>query len=171
MKFSARQVFVTLFSMLLTLGALWAGHRLYQQTTVTSPLVDTFSHVSGVKRATVHSDTVTVQLNPNANLMAVYRSINNHATTVLGHVPTSIDLVNNTDGSLNGLASNMAFVIAQGQATGQFVTMQTHLLAMAKQAGVTANVQMGSHHLYLTLRQESHVLYQVIPVNPGGEQT
>jgi len=97
MKISVKQVFVALISMILTLGALWAGQRVYRQTAVASPLVTSIGHLQGVSKVQLVGSDVTVRLKPNANLMAVYRSVEVSASNALGHAPKSITVVSHPD--------------------------------------------------------------------------
>lgn len=168
MKVSAKQVFVALITVFVTLGVLFGGMQLYRSTVVASPLMSRLGHINGVTRASINGQTVTVQLSPHSNLMSVYQSVVARSKETLGKPVATINVVSHSNNSLNQLANNAAFVVAQGQATGQFVAMKSNLMNMAHQSHADIVVEMGQHHLYLTFRQGAHVLYRVIPINLGG---
>ncbi|MCY0879843.1 MAG: hypothetical protein OWU84_13010 [Firmicutes bacterium] len=168
MRVSVRQVLVTFAAMILTVTALLVGQRLYQATAVNSPLLTSLGAIPGVRRARVTGSTVTIALDPHANLMQVYEEVSAAATHLLGDPPARIVVVNHPDPTLTNLANNVAFVVAQGEATGQFVAMKNTIQSMATHDQVSAVVELGTRHLYLTFRHQGHVLYDVFPLTIGG---
>ncbi|MCY0898232.1 MAG: hypothetical protein OWU33_04745 [Firmicutes bacterium] len=168
MKVSVKQVVVTVMAMVMTLGVLFLGQRLYQSLAVKSPLLTSLGAITGVRQASVKENAVTVTLAPDADLMAVYQAVSQSATRLLGHPPARIVVVSHPDTTLTTLAENVAFVVAQGEATGQFVAMKNTILSMAQRDHVSARVELGTHHLYLTFRDGRDVLYDVLPLTIGG---
>jgi len=124
--------------------------------------------VPGVRQARVEGSTVVVRVKPGANLMTVYRGVTAQAKRALGHAPAKVAIMSHSDSVLNALANNMQFVVAQGVATGQYVTMHSTIERMAHKVGATASLQLGANHLYLTYHHDGRVLYDVIPVAIGG---
>lgn len=168
MRVSLKQVFTAVVAMICTLGVLWGGQRLYQRTVVQTPLMASVGTISGVTHAALSGGTLTITLKPNADLMTVYRSAYQAADQTLGHAPSRIVVANASDSTLNRVAQSAAFIVAQGEATGQFVALESNIHHLAGQNQVQADVELGAHHLYLTFRQHHHVLYQVVPVAIGG---
>lgn len=168
MKVSVKQVFLALIAMVLTLGVLRGAQWMYTASAIKSPLVRTIGEIHGVRHVTVNPNgNVFVSIRSGGNLMTVYQSVSAKATDVLGHAPSGIELNNSPTPALTSLANQSRFVVAQGEATGQYVTMKNALAKLAQQHRATAVVEMGSTHLYITLKSGHHVLYQVIPLNGG----
>ncbi|AEJ39841.1 hypothetical protein TPY_1660 [Sulfobacillus acidophilus TPY] len=171
MKLSVKQLIVVFVTMLATFALLRGAQWVYLTTAVKSPLVQTMGSIPGVERVSLTPNgEVTVVLNPSADLMTVYRQVEVVATQTLGHTPTGISMVNHANPALVQLANNVRFEVAQGEATGQYVAMKNQIQAMAAQSHSQATVELGNTHLYITLRQGSHVLYDVIPIVLGGGQ-
>ncbi len=168
MQVSVKQVFTAIIVMICTLGVLFGGQRLYQRTVVQSPLVASLGTIAGVRNAHLKQGTVTVQMEPRADLMNVYRAVYRAADEKLGHAPAAINIENHSSAALNQVAQSAAFMVAQGEATGQYVAMQSNIQKLAAHHGTFAHVELGNHHLYLTFRQGGRVLYQVVPVQIGG---
>lgn len=168
MKVSAKQIFTAFIAMICTLGVLWGGQRLYQKTVVQSPLIASLGTIRGVSQAHIKNGVVTVRMKPGADLMTVYRTVSAAADQALGHAPASIHVVSHPDAALNRTAQDSAFVVAQGEATGQFVTMKSNILQLAHTHHVNATVELGTHHLFVTFSHQGAVLYQVVPVSIGG---
>ena len=168
MKFSAKQIFVALASLVITLGALFAGQRLYHTAVVEKPLANQLGSIIGVRQAYLQGGNLIVRLKPKSNLMTVYQRVTANAALTLGHVPSQIEIIGKPNNSLKSLANNMAFVVAQGEATGQFVAMKGDIQSLAARAGASARVELDPHHLYLTLKEGHHILYDVIPLSIGG---
>ena len=168
MKVSAKQILVAVISLVMTLGVLLGGEKLYRTTIVDSPLMSNLGTIQGVTHANLQGDVVTVRVKNGADLMTVYQSVTTAATRALGHAPTKIVLKSHSNATLNRLAENAAFVIAQGEATGQYVAMKQSLKAQAATDGARAAVELDSHHVYITWHQQQSVLYDVQPIEIGG---
>ncbi|NMP20811.1 hypothetical protein [Sulfobacillus harzensis] len=168
MQVSAKQFFTALITMICTLGVLFGAQRLYQKTIVQSPLVATLGSIGGVRSAQMKNGTVTVKVKPGADLMSVYRAVYEAADARLGHPPTAIVFASHANSRLNAVSESASFMVAQGEATGQYIAMESNIQKLAASHGATARVELGTHHLYLTFRQGSSVLYQVVPVTIGG---
>lgn len=168
LKLSPKQVFAGLLALAVTLGVLFLGQRVYQTTVVQSPLTANLGTIQGVRQVSLQHNTVTVRVSPHANLMGVYQAVVHRATTSLGHAPQKVVIVGHPDPTLTHLANNISFVVAQGEATGQFVAMKQAITNMAQKVGVTSSLQLDGHHLYATFTSHQHVLYDVIPITIGG---
>ncbi len=168
MKFSVKQIFTVLISMLLTLALLFVGQRVYRATAVETPLVSNLSRVAGVSQARLEGNSVVVRIKPGADLMTVYRDVAAQAKATTGHAPAKIDIVSHADVTLAQLQKDVPFIIAQGEATGQFMAMKTSIVAMARQHQAGVTVELGAHHLYLTFSHHHRVLYDVVPITIGG---
>ncbi len=168
MKVSAKQVFTAIIAMICTLGVLWGGQRLYQTTVVQTPLMASLGAIHGVTEATMNGGRVTVRMRAGSDLMSVYRTVWQAADQALGHAPASVTIVSHPDATLNAVSASAQFIIAQGEATGQFVAMRDNLVHLAGAHQASASVELGSHHLYLTFHHQGAVLYEVVPVTIGG---
>jgi hypothetical protein len=170
MKFSFKQVFITMLSMIMTLGVLFAGQHVYRSAMVESPLVSNLGSIAGVRQARVQGQSVIVSMRPSANLMNVYQTVVLKATSILGHAPQNVVIQSHPDPTLDQIANNVAFVVAQGEATGQYVAMKNTIAAMARGDHTAVSMQMDAHHVYLTFRRHGAVLYDVVPIAIGGSR-
>jgi hypothetical protein len=167
-RISAKQVIMALTSMILTLGVLWAAQRIYHTSVVDNPLVSQLGAIAGVRHADVHQGAVVVTVNRQVDLMSVYQNVATNANTALGHAPARIVIKNNPNPALTALSRNVEFVVAQGEATGQYVAMKKAIENLASQHHAGVSVEMDSHHVYLTFTQHQYVVYDVIPITIGG---
>lgn len=168
MKFSARQIITAAVSLFVTLGLLLLGQRLYHTTVVESPLMSNLGNVVGVRQARLKSGDLVVRLKPGSDLMAVYQNVVSQASSTLGHDPAKVEVVSNPDETLRQLQASVPFVIAQGEATGHFVAMKNSIISMAQAHNATVQVELGTHHLFLTFHHHQRVLYDVVPITIGG---
>lgn len=167
-RISAKQVMMALTSMVLTLGVLFAAQRIYHTSVVDNPLVSQLGSVAGVRRADVHQGTVIVTVRRHIDLMSVYQNVTSNAKTALGRAPAQVIVKGSPNSTLQALARDAEFVVAQGEATGHYVAMKQSLQSLGRRHHASAVVEMDSRHVYLTFTQGPHVLYDVIPIVMGG---
>lgn len=151
---------------LLTAGLAW-----YHQAGVEAPLVKAVAGVPGLARDTLTpgtSDGLTIWLRPGANVASVYPQVEAAAERATGQaVPLLV--ADNPTSSEVALLTNLQFVIATGEATGQYVAMQRAVETDAAAAGLSADVELGAAHLYLTVTNASgHRLVHVFKLPKGG---
>ena len=168
MKVSVKQIFIAFVSMVCTLGVLWGGQWLYVTTAVQSPLARSVGQIAGVQRVSVQNSQVIVQMKPQANLMTVYRAVLRQVGSTPGRTPAGITVQSHADATLNSLAGRVQFIVAQGEATGQYVAMRSNIDRLAARNHSSATVQLGSTRLYMTFRHQGFVLYDVAPLTMGG---
>lgn len=171
MRVSVKQVFIVFITVLLTLGILRGAQALYMTSAVRTPLIKTVDRVPGVEGVHISSSgIVNVQMKSTADLMAVYQAVNAESTAVLGHPPKAILFRNNPSPKLMSLTNQIRFIVAQGEATGQFVAMKNTIDQLCQRNGVTDDVEMGSANLFVTLKsQHQHVMYLITPLHLGGD--
>jgi hypothetical protein len=157
-----------LITFLATVFVLRAATWVYTESAVHTPLIQTVRAVPGVARAAwLEGGAVEVALKPSADLMQTYEAVRSR-TQAFGQTADPVVEPGNPSLTLTRLANQLRFAIAQGEATGQYVEMDRTILAMARAAGVEASVELGNTHLFITLRQGNHYLFQVLPLNLGG---
>ncbi|MCY0886015.1 MAG: hypothetical protein OWV35_09075 [Firmicutes bacterium] len=168
MRVSVKQVFVVIASFLVTLGALWAAERIYVASQVRTPFLQAVRRTPGVAGAWLNGRDLVLQLQPGADLETVYDTVQARAAAS-GQAMDAVLIRDRASPALRALDNELSFVVAQGIATGQFVAMRQQILADAARARVQAQVSMDRGDIFLTLRQGSAVLYQVIPVAKGAD--
>lgn len=165
MKLSLQHVLVMLGSLMATFGLLWGGAVLWQRSAVAKPLVAAVDAVPGVRASTIQaSGSLRVTLRSNASLIAVYRAVAPKASAK----GTPFVIASSATPALNAVGQQARLIIAQGIATGRYVTMNQALEALARRHHMTAVVALGNRHLYFTLRQGAKRLDQVVPLGEGG---
>lgn len=151
-------------------AAVLAGITWYHHSAVQAPLIQAVSHVGGLSgtQLTAGGAGVTVSLKPGARLAEVYPAVEAAARAAAGHsVPVA--LADHPTAAERALMAQMQFVVATGEATGQYVAMQQALEAQAKQAHLQLAVALGGAHLYLTITDaHAHRLMQVVALPKGG---
>ena len=168
MRISVKQVFTAVIAMVISLAALFLGQRVYQSTVVSTPLIANLGSLKGVNEARLVHGTVVVSLKPGSDLMTVYQNLVSRARAQTGRAPAGIVVKSRPDAVLKRLQASVPFVIAQGQATGQFIAMKANIEHLAKSRGATVRVEMDSHRLYLTFSHQGRVFYDVVPITIGG---
>ncbi|MDA8193184.1 MAG: hypothetical protein M0Z53_04175 [Thermaerobacter sp.] len=169
MRVTVKQALISGIAAATTLAALLSADWVYRTSVVRMPLQQAVARIPGVQRAMMPSaGRLSVQIRPSADLMAVSQAVNATAARVLGHAPPALLIEDHPSAQLTALAGQLRFVVAQGEATGQYVAMRRTILREATQAGAQAVVEMGNAHLYLTLHRGPNVLYQILPLPTGG---
>lgn len=169
MKVSAKQIFVGILTLLVTLGGLRAVEWVYVNSAVRTPLIQSAEKIPGVTHVVVgKTGSIYVHMKPNGNLMSVYEKVSQAARTTFGKNHIKVTFAQNPSSSQSQVASKMRFIIAQGEATGHYVAMDQSIQSLAKSEHVGAQVQMGLSHVYITLSAGMHRDYTVIPVTIGG---
>jgi hypothetical protein len=168
-KFTAKQVFVIIAVFLAVFGVLRVSQWVYLRSAVRSPLLRSMQHISGVSSAQVSANgAVTVRITGRANLMTTYQAIESQSQQVVGHDPSSIAVVDHPSAAMTRSVNSLRLIIAQGEATGQYVPMNGSIQKLARQAHMTAVVQLGGHHIFVTLRSPGYWLDEVMPLRLGG---
>lgn len=169
MKLSVREFFVMLIVAVGTIAILWGGQRIYQNSAVRSPLLRSVEAVRGVQMAKLRPQgTLNVRLKQSANLMTTYQAIEARAQASLPKAPQLV-IINAGDGPLNALANRVKLMVAQGEATGQYVAMSQQIGRFARAQGVHASIALGNYNVFVSLQAGSHYVDQVIPLSLGGK--
>ncbi len=169
MKLSWHNLAVMLAAALATIAVLWSGQQIYRTSAVRNPLVQAVERVAGVRRAWVPAGatgTLTVQLRPAADVMATYQAVERAAQQRLGYA-AKVVVVGQPNRWLNALENRVRLIIAQGEATGQYVAMNQQVSGVARADGARATVEIGNYHLFVSLHQGPHYLDAVIPITLG----
>jgi len=169
MKFSIREFAVMLLAAAVTVAVLWGGQRLYQNSAIRSPLIRSVDTVPGVQSAEVTAlGGLNVRFRPAANLMATYQAVEAKAQLSLGHTP-SVTVQNESNRLLQGLANQVRLMVAQGEATGQYVDMSRQISNLAERSGVKATISIGNYNIFVSLRSgQRYYVDAVMPLDLGG---
>ena len=169
MKFSVKQVFVVFAMFAVVLGILRGAQWVYLRSVVRSPLKETIDHIHGVSQVAVTPQGgVTVTLTKNANLMSSYEAIESAGKSVLGHSLTNLVIDSRTNAAMNTVVNSLRLIVAQGEATGQYVSMNTAIHHLAAKHHLAATVQLSNHHIFVSLQSHDHWLDEVMPLKLGG---
>ncbi len=170
MRVSVAKIAAAIAGAAVMAAAVLAGTAWYHQSAVQAPLVRAVSRVGGLSQAriTPHGHGVIVSLKPGANLAHVYPAVEAAARSATGH-PVAVTVEDHPTQAERALMAQMRFVVATGEATGQYITMQQALERQAQAGHLRLAVAMGSAHLYVTLTDASaHRLLQVIDLPKEG---
>lgn len=169
MKFSMRQIFMIFAVFIVVFGILRGAQWIYVRSAVRSPLKQSISRIRGVSRVQVAShNIVTVTLDKNANLMTAYDAIDSASKEVTGRTQQNLIIRDHANASMDRMVNSLQLIIAQGAATGQYVAMNQAIQSLAKSHHMTAVVELGDRHIFVTLRSKNHWLDQVMPLRMGG---
>lgn len=169
MKFTVKQVFLVFAVFAAMLGLLMGAQWVYLSSAVRSPLLHSLQNVPGVRTVQVSSHgAVTVDLAEHSNLMAAYQAVAAKAQQVTGRAPSSIAVLSHPSSDMVSLVDPLRLIIAQGEATGQYVAMNSAIQKLAGQHHLTSAVQLGNHHIFVTLDAPGYWLDIVMPLRLGG---
>ncbi len=169
MKFSVRQVFIVFAVFVVALGILRGAQWVYVRSAVRSPLKQAIIRLHRVSQVVVNPhESVTVTLTKNANLMSSYEAIQNASKNVTGHVLTKLVIHNHANAAMNGLVNSLRLIVAQGEATGHYVSMNAAIQRLAQDHHMQATVQLSNHHIFVALKSQNHWLDEVMPLKLGG---
>lgn len=149
MKFSVKQVFM-IFAVFIAVFAVLRGVQwIYLRSAIRSPLMQSISRINGVRQVQVSPQgTVTVSLSKDANLMTTYEAIDNTSTQITGHNPRQIIIRDHASPTMNAMVNTLRLIIAQGEATGQYVAMNKRHSNISERS---------SHDGYGRVRQSSYL--------------
>lgn len=172
MHITFKQILTTGLALIVTLAALYAGRLLYHNTTIKTPLTHALAQVKGVRTVRVGgSEThtgVQIWLTSQGQLATIYPTVQNIITAIVGHALPIRIMDNPTTAEIN-LYNQLRFVVAQGEATGHYVTMAQAVQQAAAKAGDHAQLVLGRNEIFLTLVDDAHHrLMAVMPLNIGG---
>lgn len=168
MKLSIRELAVMMLVALATMVVLWGGQRLYRSSAVQSPLVRSIDGVQGVVSSSLTSQGVlNVRIGPGAIFEQTYQNIQRRAEDSLGRAP-DVNVESLPDPALEADANEVRLMVAQGEATGQYLTMNQQVRHLAQQDHISEQLSLGNYNVFVTLQSGKHYLDEVIPLTIGG---
>lgn len=172
MHITFKQIMTTGLALIVTLAALYVGRHLYHSTTVKTPLTHALRQVSGVRDVRVgdaETNTgVQIWLTSRGQLATIYPTVQNLVATIAGRA-LPVRIMDNPTAAETSLYNQLRFVVAQGEATGQYVAMEREVNQVAAKAGDHAQLVLGRNEIFLTLIDKAHHrLMAVLPLNIGG---
>ncbi|MCL8208051.1 MAG: hypothetical protein K6V97_08290 [Actinomycetia bacterium] len=174
MRITFKQIVTSFLALVATWGLLWLGQQIYQRDVVRTPLGQAVARIPGVARAVVtgsgSDEAVGIWLKPGAALSSVYPAVQDTVTRMAGRaLPVTIH--DDRTPAEAALYNRLRFVVAQGEATGQYVAMVDQVDRLAAQAGDRAELVLGDNAMYLTLTDaRQHRLLAVLPLNWGDRR-
>lgn len=171
MRITFKQIVTSFLALVATWGLLWLGQQVYQRDAVRTPLGLAVARVPGVARAVVTGtggdETVAIWLKPGASLSVVYPAVQATVARMTGRT-LAVEIRDDRTPAEAALYNSLRFVVAQGEATGQYVAMVDQVDRLAARAGDRAELVLGDNALYLTLTDaRRHRLLAVLPLNWG----
>lgn len=167
MKVTIKHALVAVIVFCVTLGLLKGVQTIYMRSVVRTPLIRAMENVPGIKTASmIGNDTVRLVLKPQANLMSSYQAVVSDAESSLGQAPLTVTIADHSNTIMTNVANQVQFMVAQGIATGQYVTMEHSIVGLASKSGLNAVVQIDSTHVYVTLTSDHgrFYWYHVVPI-------
>lgn len=152
-----RRVATGALALVATFGLLSAGAAVARQATVTSPVASAM-HLAAVTAYQLDTASptpaVTVRLVSGVDLESVCQSLDARLAPVFGQA-VAITPVGPGQTRLRGLVEALAVPVAQGIATGQFVSMASSVRRLAATHAVRADVEIDGGAVYVTLVPEA----------------
>lgn len=152
-----RRVAAGALALVATFGLLSAGAAVARQATVTSPVARAMrlGAVTGYRLDTASpTPALTVRLASGVDLERVCQSLEGRLAPVFGQA-VAITPVGPGQTRLRGLVEALAVPVAQGIATGQFVSMANSVRRLAAADAVRAEVEIDAGAVYVTLRPDA----------------
>jgi hypothetical protein len=173
MKVTFKHALIAVIVFCVTLGFLKGVQAIYMRSVVRTPLIRAIENVPGIKAASmVGNDAVRLVLRPQANLMSSYQAVVSDAESSLGQAPLTVTIAEHSNSIMTSVANQVQFIVAQGIATGQYVTMEHSIVGLASKSGLNAVVQINSTHVYVTLTSDhgKFYWYHVVPIASNSEK-
>ena len=139
-----------------TFGLLTAGAAVMHEATITSPVARAMrlGAVQGYRLDTAApTPTVSVRLRGGVDLQAVCEALDARLAPVFGQAP-ALEVAGPGQAGMRALLEQAAVPVAQGIATGQFVTMSSTVERLAQKTGAAARVEVDASAVYVTLRRK-----------------
>jgi hypothetical protein len=161
---------VVFTAMLATLALLFGLQFAYAARTITLPLVSSLRATPGVVGAPkVVSGPGTLQITVHLalvpDLRATYDRLEAAAEAAAGGRRVDIRIVDDRSPALTRDFYLLNPILAQGRATGQFVSMEQLFAQQSTSLGLDrAQVTVGNSAMFITLAGGGHYLYQVMPL-------
>ena len=161
---------IIIISVLVTFAAASGGYYLWQQHTMTKPLILALKEIEGVEAVTLSSQEkaqtvleIHVTLSNISNLQATYEKLNHTIKTNIEPKRYTLILHDHKTPALEEFYHSIHYQIFEGLATGNFSSMYNSIHEKAIAADIKENVYIDTNYLYLQLTTASGNLYQVIP--------
>jgi len=163
---------------LLTVAAsaliLFGGWVLYNQFAVEAPLQKAVNQISGIASADApkmdkERVALRVTLEPNANLKAVYDSINKQGKSSIGNRELQLSIDNATSSErLEKLWSTVLFTVAESMETKRYSDIPVAMDKLAQtNSGIKVVTEMDQTNVYVTIKDETSSKYVVLPRTPA----
>ena len=156
------------------LAVLFGLQFLYARQAVSLPLTTSLRQtagVLGVREVTESSDTlgVVVKLGVVSDLRSTYEQLLQAAQQQAGGRHVDLQIQDDRSAELTADYYKLNVILAQGRATGEFVSMQQMFMQQSQKLGLDrADVTLGNSSMFVTLVGGGHYLYQIVPLTLSG---
>lgn len=165
---------VILASLAAVLAVLFGLQFLYARQAVSLPLTTSLQHTDGVLSVREVNESpntlrIDVKLGVVPDLRATYEELMAAAQQQAGGRQVDLRIQDDRSPELTADYYKLNLVLAQGRATGEFVSMQQMFTQQSQALGLDrADVTLGNTAMFVTLVGGGHYLYQIMPLTLSG---
>ncbi|GAB6180732.1 hypothetical protein JCM14036_20510 [Desulfotomaculum defluvii] len=174
MQWHGLKIPVIFLTFVIGLALVFGGQWFYQQYNFQQPLNEVLANKELVEKYTIKEDPtkslITIELSKNANnLMVAYQELNQSVSEVMGENLYQIEILSQTDDSLDQVFYESHHVIYQAQVMGNFPQVAQKVEEAARKQGVDGKVFVDENNIYLQLaKPDGHYLFRIIPRHDYG---
>jgi hypothetical protein len=175
-RISVKQAIAALIGAAITVGLSWLGVAWYHRAVVQTPLARAVAHIKGVRRVNLSgAGGLTIWIEPTANIADVYPVVEAAARQAAGSA-VPIQVGDHPTAGETALMNRLQFILATGQATGQYVTMERRVAAAARAAHENVSLALSATRLFVTIGTSragapDRRLIEVLVLPKGGNQS
>jgi len=170
MKNHEIKVALVLLGLLLTLGLLVGGQKIYRADMVEKPVVKQLLALPCVDEAVLCNDqgrnTINVHMQSVDNLKQAYNEIDQIMAAKFPRGNYGIVLDDQRNAALQNEWEQLELALYEAIASNQYVALEQHLNAVAARNGFTCQLQIDTQHLFVHLQRGEQFLYEIIERQP-----
>lgn len=159
------KIAIILLALLITLGLLIGGQKLYNRNLIEKPVINELLKLNYVKSAvmTKEADTynVKIQIKQPGNIKDEYNEINNLIKTRIKGKQYKIELLDSRNHILVDELQKMELGIYEAIAQNNYLDLEQSLNKMATQDHFVYRLQIDEKRLYLQIASGNHFLYEI----------
>ncbi len=175
MQWSSLKLPIVLLAFVFGLAIAFGGQWAYQEYNFQQPLNKALAEDKLVKEFTIDQSKpvamVKIKLvKDTKNLMSAYQELQELTSQVMGKKPFQLELISQSDDSLEAVFYDSHHVIYQAQVTGNFPEVAARVEQAAHKQGAESKVYVDQNNIYVQLtKKDGHYLHKVIPRHDFAE--
>ena len=165
MRNNELKIAIILLALLITLGLLIGGQKIYNSNLIEKPVINELLKLNYVKSAVITKESaiynVKIQIRQPGNMKDEYNEIDNLIKTRVKGKQYKIELLDSRNQILVNELQKMELGIYEAIAQNNYLDLQKSLDEMANQDHFDYRLQIDEKRLYLQIVSGDHFLYEI----------